>query len=58
MTVLDTRLALAAAEISSRHKLATAVSIIYATAIAKGADVLTCDAHFKVLADVRYIEKG
>ena len=55
---LDTRIALAAAEIGSRHKLATADSIIYATANARGADILTCDAHFEKLAGVRLIAKA
>ena len=55
---LDARIALAAAEIGSRYKLATADSIIYATAIARGADILTCDAHFEKLAGVRFIAKA
>jgi predicted nucleic acid-binding protein len=55
---LDTRLALAAAEISDRHKLATADAIIYATAQAHGADVLTCDAHFEGLPGVILIAKA
>jgi predicted nucleic acid-binding protein len=54
---LDTRLALAAAEVSGREKLATADAIIYATAQAHGADVLTCDAHFEGLPGVTLILK-
>jgi predicted nucleic acid-binding protein len=54
---LDTRLALAAAEVSAREKLATADAIIYATAQAHGADVLTCDAHFEGLPGVTLILK-
>ena len=42
---LDTKVALAAAEICVKHKLATADAIIYATALHHGADLLTCDAH-------------
>src|SRR3954451_1586904 len=52
---LDTRLALAAAEVSGREKLATADAIIYATAQAHGADVLACDAHFEGLPGVTLI---
>ncbi|KAB0681207.1 type II toxin-antitoxin system VapC family toxin [Aureimonas leprariae] len=54
---LDSRLALAAAEIASRHKLATADAAIYATARAHGAGLLTCDAHFADLPGVRFIRK-
>ena len=54
---LDTRLALAAAEITLRYKLATADAIIYATAVAQDADVLTCDAHFEGLPGVHRIAK-
>lgn len=54
---LDTRLALSAAEICVQHKLATADAIIYATALEYGAELLTCDAHFKALPGVRYIAK-
>lgn len=54
---LETDLALAAAEISSRHKLATADAIIYATAEAWGADILTCDAHFEGLPHVIFVAK-
>jgi predicted nucleic acid-binding protein len=54
---LDTHLAFAAAEACRIHKLATADAIIYATAQHHGADLLTCDAHFKDLAGVHYIPK-
>lgn len=54
---LHTRLALAAADACGRHKLATADAIIYATAQAYGADVLTCDAHFAKLPNVSLISK-
>jgi predicted nucleic acid-binding protein len=56
VVVLDT--ALSAAEVSGRHKLATADAIIYATAVAHGADILTCDAHFDGLPGVRLIAKN
>lgn len=55
---LDTDIALAAAEISLRCKLATADAIIYATAQLFEADLLTCDAHFKELDGVRYVPKS
>jgi uncharacterized protein len=55
---LDTATALAAAEICARHKLATADAIIYATALARGADLLTCDRHFENLPSVRFVPKS
>ncbi len=55
---LDTRIAILAAELGRRYGLATADSIVYATAIDKGAGLVTCDAHFKGLPDVRYVSKS
>lgn len=49
---LDTALALLAADLHREHKLATADAIVYATAQYQGAELLTCDAHFKGLPDV------
>ncbi len=49
---LDTSIALLAADLHRQHKLATADAIVYATALRQGADLLTCDAHFKGLPDV------
>jgi uncharacterized protein len=54
---LDTPTALFAAELCARHKLATADAIIYATALAHGADVLTCDRHFENLPGVQFVGK-
>lgn len=54
---LDTEIALSAAEICARHKLATADAIVYATALKYAADVLTCDGHFDGLPGVIYIPK-
>lgn len=54
---LDTEIALAAAEACSAHKMATADAIIFATARAQGAALLTCDAHFDGLPGVTLIEK-
>jgi uncharacterized protein len=54
---LDTPTALSAAELCARHKLATADAIIYATALAHGADVLTCDRHFENLPGVQFVGK-
>ena len=54
---LDTAIVLAAADLCLRQKLATADAIIYATARAYGADLLTCDRHFERLADVRFVPK-
>jgi predicted nucleic acid-binding protein len=55
---LDSEIALAAAAFSALYRLSTADAIIYATALAYGADLLTCDAHFKDLPGVRYISKA
>ena len=54
---LDTKIALAAAEICRTHKLATADAIIYAMALEHGADLVTCDAHFDGLPGVTLISK-
>jgi predicted nucleic acid-binding protein len=54
---LDTATALSAAELCTRHKLATADAIVYATALAHGADLLTCDRHFENLPGVRFLSK-
>ena len=54
---LDTEIALAAADVCRTHKLAAADAIILATARARGATLLTCDAHFEGLPGVDYIPK-
>ncbi len=54
---LDTKIALAAAEICRKHKLATADAIVYATALEYDADLLTCDAHFGELPGVTFVAK-
>jgi predicted nucleic acid-binding protein len=54
---LDTATALLAAELCARHKLATADAIVYATARAHGADLLTCDRHFESLPGVSFMRK-
>ncbi len=58
VVALDTRIAISAADLCRRHGLATADAIIYATAIEKGARLLTCDAHFMDLPDVDYVPKA
>jgi predicted nucleic acid-binding protein len=58
VTSLSTRLAVQAAEIAKDHRLAMADAIIYATAVAMAADLLTCDAHFAKLPRVVYVAKG
>ena len=58
VTPLDTRLAVRAAEIARDRALAMADAIIYATALAMGADLLTCDAHFAKLPHVVHLTKG
>lgn len=54
---LTTILAVRAAAASRRFGLSTADAVIYATALDEGADLLTCDAHFKSLGGVIYIPK-
>jgi predicted nucleic acid-binding protein len=49
---IDERLALLAARISLERRLAMADSMIYATALAVGAHVVTSDAHFQGLPAV------
>ncbi|MDD5631864.1 MAG: type II toxin-antitoxin system VapC family toxin [Methylococcales bacterium] len=58
VAVLDTNIALQAADLHRQYKLATADAIVYATALAYGADLLTCDAHFEALPDVVFIRKA
>lgn len=55
---LDTTVALLAADLHRAHKLATADAIVYATARHQGADLLTCDAHFKDLPGVALFAKA
>jgi len=55
---LDTTIALSAADLCSRYKLATADAIVYATALAHGADLLTCDRHFERLPGVCFVAKS
>lgn len=57
VVTLDTETALAAAESCRAHKLATADAIIFATAQAHGAQLLTCDAHFEGLPGVALVPK-
>jgi predicted nucleic acid-binding protein len=49
---IDERLALLAARISLDRRLAMADAIIYATALAAGAHLVTSDAHFQGLLEV------
>jgi predicted nucleic acid-binding protein len=55
---LDTTIALSAADLCARHKLATADAIVYATALAHAAGLLTCDRHFAKLPGVRFVPKS
>lgn len=55
---LDTGIALRSAELARTHRLATADAIIYATALQNGAELVTCDAHFKGLPQVAYHAKA
>ena len=55
---LDTRIALAAAGACRAHGLATADAIIFATACAYDAELLTCDRHFEGLPGVILVPKA
>ena len=57
VVALDTSLALLAADIAREYKLATADAIIYATARQHNATLLTSDAHFANLPQVKYFLK-
>ena len=52
---LDERLAVEAAGASLRHGLAMVDAIVYATAQAMGATLVTSDADFRSLPDVEYL---
>jgi predicted nucleic acid-binding protein len=54
---LDTPLAAAAAEASAQFALPMADAIIYACARSLGLPLVTCDAHFRELAGVEYLQK-
>ena len=58
VAVLDTSIALQAADLHRLYKLATADAIVYATTLAYGADLLTCDAHFEGLPNVVFFSKA
>ena len=58
VAALDTETALSAAELCVRHRLATADAVIYATALAHGADVLTCDRDFAGLPGVNFVDNA
>jgi predicted nucleic acid-binding protein len=55
---LDTSIALLAADIAKEFKLATADAIIYASARQHHATLVTSDAHFADLPQVKYFQKG
>jgi predicted nucleic acid-binding protein len=55
---LDTPIALLAADLHRDCKLAAADAIVYATARHRGAELLTCDAHFEGLPGVALFPKA
>jgi predicted nucleic acid-binding protein len=55
---LNDGLATAAAEVAIKHKLPMADAIIYATAQAEGATVVTSDGHFRGLPGVEFIPRS
>jgi predicted nucleic acid-binding protein len=54
---LNTALSLSAVQISRKHKLPMADSIIYATSLHYSAPIWTCDKHFKDILGIRYFPK-
>lgn len=54
---LDSDIAVRASDVSRLYKLSTADAIIYATALQRDAELLTCDAHFQDLPKVLYMPK-
>jgi len=54
---LTAGLSLSAAQISRKHKLPMADSIIYATSLRYSAEIFSCDKHFKDIPNVRYFSK-
>jgi predicted nucleic acid-binding protein len=54
---LTTSIAIAAASFCAQYRLAIADAIIYATAQAYSAELLTCDKHFDGLPGVKFIRK-
>ena len=57
VVALDTSLALLAADVAREFKLATADAIIYATARQYNATLVTSDAHFAALPQVKFFQK-
>ena len=55
---LDTATALMAADLHRAHGLATADAIVYATALGRDAELLTCDARFEGLPGARVFRKA
>ena len=55
---LDTSTALLVADIAKEFKLSTADAIIYASARQHSATLVTSDAHFAALPQVKYFQKG
>jgi predicted nucleic acid-binding protein len=54
---IDESIALHAADLAEAHKLHALDAMIYATALAHAAELVTCDAHFKGLPHVLYERK-
>jgi predicted nucleic acid-binding protein len=58
VAVLDTKIALQAADLHRQYKITTADAVVYATTLAHEADLLTCDARFEGLPNVIFIRKA
>ena len=54
---LTEALAIGSARVSLERRLPMADAIVYTTALAEGAELVTSDAHFKGLPGVRYLPK-
>ena len=57
VVALDESTALRAAELAALHGLASMDALIYASALTSGAELVTCDTHFKELPNVDYQPK-
>lgn len=54
---IDTHVALTAADVARKHKLAMADALIYACCEIHNVELITCDSHFKQLPGVKYFPK-
>lgn len=58
VVALEAELAVKAARLGVKHRLSLGDSIIYATAVHSGSELITMDAHFEGLPAVRYFARA